>query len=63
MSSTILDISIDEGTFKCKWREGWANWAELQTSPELADLVAKAKDDLAKSGEGKGKSKYPTAVQ
>ena len=59
----VLDISISEGAVKCEWHGSWATWAELQSSPEIAALLAKAETDLAKSDKGKGKSKYPTAVQ
>ena len=59
----VIDISTSEGAFKHTWCENWASWAELQSSPELTSLLAKATADLAKSGKGKGKSKYPAAVQ
>ena len=61
--SQVLSIEIRNGLLKCTWNDAWAQWAELQDSPELKALLDKASKDLAGNGKGRGKSKYPAAVQ
>ena len=57
----ILKTSVVASELKTEWLdESCKNWQELQASPELADLVSKANEKLAKSkaqkekGAGKG---------
>ena len=59
----VLTISVSQGSLECKWSHDWAQWVELQNSPELKALLDKARKDLAGSSKGKGKSKTPTAMQ
>ena len=54
----VLRAAACEGELVLTWLDpAWAEWAELQNSPELATLIKGANDKLSKSANSKQKGK------
>ncbi|CAE8592202.1 unnamed protein product, partial [Polarella glacialis] len=56
----VVDAGCSDGQFRIKWNDAWANWQELQTSPDVRNLIQAGTEMMTRSSQnvkGKGAAK------